>query len=192
MGWVPEEFGSSHEGWAGAVLADGSEPGPVYLDPGSGANFHETREWWAYSGILNRPHAKDARAACACGWRSAQTFPIDWTAVDGVSLSEPVMDGPEGDWAQHIADVESRTVPLPAELAALLERVEEQLLHLATDAPLAALRAVAALERTTKRAARTAACNAKDDELSDEAIGAALGLAVDKAGSRLIHYALRH
>ncbi|WP_330300303.1 hypothetical protein [Streptomyces sp. NBC_00503] len=192
MGWVSEDFGSSHAGWAGAVLADGSEPGPVYLDPGSGSNFHETREWWAYSGILNRPHAAGARAACACGWRGGTTYPIDWDAVDRVSRYEPVIDGPEGDWDEHIEDVESRTVQLPAELATLLQRVEDHLLDLAADAPLAALRAVAALERATKRAARIAACNAKDDELSDEVIATALGLAADKAGSRLIHYALRH
>lgn len=192
MGWESEEFGSSHEGWAGAVLADGSEPGPVYLDPGSGADFRATREWWAYSGILNRPHATGARAACACGWRAATTYLIDWNAVDRISRYEPVIDGPQDDWEQHVEDVESRTVPLPVELAALLQRVEDQLLNLATDAPLAALRAVAALERTTKRAARNAACNAEADELSAEAIGTGLGLSPDKAGSRLIHYALRH
>ncbi|WP_371614267.1 hypothetical protein [Streptomyces sp. NBC_00454] len=109
-----------------------------------------------------------------------------------MSPYEPLIDGPEDDWAEHIEDVESRTVPLPAELATLLQRVQDRLLDLAADVPLAALRAVAALERATKRAAGIAACNAKDDELSDEVIGTALGLAADKAGSRLIHYALRH
>ncbi|MGW6706122.1 hypothetical protein ACWGDE_14690 [Streptomyces sp. NPDC054956] len=192
MGWKSEEFGPSHEGWTGALLDDGSEPGPVYLDPGSGADFHETREWWAYSGILNRPRAAQARAACACGWRGTTTYPIDWTTVDTASLYEPVIDGPEDDWEHHIADVESRTVPLPTELAALLELVEDHLLNLANDAPLAALRAVAALERTTRQAARTAAYHAKDDELTAEAIGTGLGLSPDKADSRLTHYALRH
>lgn len=192
MGWKSEEFEASHEGWAGAVLADGSEPGPVYLDPGSGSDFHETREWWAYSGILNRPRAARARAACACGWRGTGTYPIDWATVSTTGPYEPVIDGPEDDWEGHIAEVESRTVPLPAELAALLQRLEDQLLDLADEAPLAALKAVAALERATKRAARNAARNARADELSAEAIATGLGLSADRAGSRLTHYALRH
>ncbi|EST31273.1 hypothetical protein [Streptomyces niveus] len=43
MGWYAEEFGSSHEGRAGVLLADGSEPGPVYPDTGSGADIQEAR-----------------------------------------------------------------------------------------------------------------------------------------------------
>ncbi|MCX4781511.1 hypothetical protein [Streptomyces sp. NBC_01264] len=58
-------------------------------------------------------------------------------------------------------------------------------------APLSALRAVAALERT-RQTARTAAYNARDDELTAEAIGTGLGLSPHKADSRLTHYALRH
>ncbi|MFM9372777.1 hypothetical protein [Streptomyces sp. Da 82-17] len=69
MAWTTEEFGTSHEGWVGAVLADGTEPEVVYLDPGSGSEFRETREWWAYHGAGSRPSAARARAACSCGWR---------------------------------------------------------------------------------------------------------------------------
>ncbi|MER8199166.1 hypothetical protein ABTY00_35115 [Streptomyces microflavus] len=32
--------------------------------------------------------------------------------------------GPEGDWARHTAEVEARAVPVPEELAALLDQVE--------------------------------------------------------------------
>lgn len=59
MGWSVEPFGSCHEGITGAVLADGSEPKPVYLDCGSGAGTGWwTSEWWAYTGQgLDTSHA---------------------------------------------------------------------------------------------------------------------------------------
>ncbi|MFF4041133.1 hypothetical protein [Streptomyces sp. NPDC001816] len=57
MAWMSEEFGNSHDGFAGAVLTDGNEPKPVYLAPGSGTNFHQTSEWWAYNGKWGRPKA---------------------------------------------------------------------------------------------------------------------------------------
>lgn len=193
MGWKTEEYGESHEGWAGALLEDGSEPGPAYLDPGSGTNFHETREWWAYSGRLGRPRATTARAACACGWRGGATYPIDWEEVDRAGFrEEPYIEGPQDDWERHIDEVEARTVPLPEEVAALLDRVREQLESLAVDAPIAALRAVAELERTTKIAARNAACMAEADELSWETIGTGLGLSEKEARSRLSHYTFRY
>ncbi|MFE6848253.1 hypothetical protein [Streptomyces sp. NPDC057686] len=192
MGWKTEEYEASHEGWAGALLADGSEPGPVYLDPGSGAAFHETRQWWAYSGILNRPRAAAARGACSCGWRGGARYPIDWEAVDAAGIYEPGIEGPQEDWEQHLEEVEARTVPLPGELAELLEQVGEQLDLLARQAPVAALKAVAALEAVTRRVARDAAYMAEADELSWESIGTALGLNEDAARSRLTRYALRH
>lgn len=191
MQWKTEEFGSSHEGWAGALLADGSEPGPVHLDPGSGSGFHETREWWAYSGRFGRPKAVRARGACSCGWRSASSHPIDWEAEETTRLFEPYIDGPQGDWDRHIQEVEARTVPLPAELADLIGRVEERLEALAQQAPVAALKAVAALERATKRVARDAAYMAEADDLSWESIGTGLGLSEKGARSRLTHYTLR-
>ncbi|MEV6735383.1 hypothetical protein [Streptomyces sp. NPDC051364] len=189
---MTEEYGASHEGWAGALLGDGSEPGPVYLDPGSGSDFHETRQWWAYSGILNRPRAAAARGACSCGWRGTAHYRIDWEAVDAAGIYEPVIEGPQEDWEQHLEEVEARTVPLPGELAELLERVGEQLNLLARQAPVAALKAVAALEAVTCRVARDAAYMAEADELSWESIGTALGLTEDAARSRLIHYGMRH
>ncbi|MCX4632735.1 hypothetical protein [Streptomyces sp. NBC_01443] len=123
----------------------------MYLDPGSSSAFQETREWWAYSGILNRPRATSARGACGCGWRGAATYPIDWAAADAAGIYEPVIEGPQEDWEQHLEEVEARTVPLPAELAELLDRVGEQLNTLAGQAPVAALKAVAALETLTRR-----------------------------------------
>lgn len=62
---------------------------------------------------------------------------------------------------------------------------------LADAAPLAALRAVAALERTTQRAGRMAANYVFTDDPTEERAGPALGISPDKARSRLAHYGLR-
>ncbi|MFD7838265.1 hypothetical protein [Streptomyces sp. NPDC059761] len=192
MGWKSEEYGPSHEGWAGALLADGSEPDPVYLDPGSGSDFDETREWWAYSGILNRPCAAAARGACACGWRGTTDYPIDWEVADAAGIYEPVIEGLQEDWEHHLDEVEVRTVPLPEELTQLLEQVGEQLNSLAVQGPVAALKAVAALEEMTRGVARDAAYMAEADELPWESIATALGLTEGGARSRLTHYAVRN
>ncbi|RPF29856.1 hypothetical protein EDD96_6400 [Streptomyces sp. Ag109_G2-6] len=191
MGWTAEEFGASHEGWAGALLADGTEPGPVSLDPGGGRDLRQTREWWAYTGILDRPRAAAARAACACGWRGAAHYPVDPRPQDPSGLYEQVIEGPRDDWERHLDEVEARTVPLPAELADLLDRVEDQLNNLAGQAPVAALKAVAALERITRSVARDAAYIAEADDLSWESIATALGISEKEARSRLTHYTCR-
>lgn len=189
MTWKTEAFGASHEGWVGAVLADGSEPREAVIDAGSGANFHRTREWWAYSGILSRPRAVAARGACSCGWRAEGQYAIDWDEADAVSAKFPRSE-PYDEWQEHIRGVEAQTIPLPPELEELLKRVEEQLYALADDAPLAALKAVAALERTTKHVSRRAAQYAEADELSWESISRALGLSEEDARSRLLRYSL--
>ncbi|MEU3752967.1 hypothetical protein AB0H17_09425 [Streptomyces olivoreticuli] len=194
MGWQTEEFGSFHEGRAGAVLADGSEPGPVYLDSGSGGGLPPTSDWQVYDGTYDAPKAADLRGSCSCGWRGTSRYPIDWPQV---IADEHCMDtsGPRDDWEQHISEVRTRSVPLPVELEDLLKRVEEQLDALAMEAPVAALKAVAALERTTGRISRNAADNAQADErageLSWEAIGTALGLNEKDARSRLNRYSFR-
>ncbi|MFG2895370.1 hypothetical protein [Streptomyces sp. NPDC048248] len=73
----------------------------------------------------------------------------------------------------------------------LLERLANQLDALTTAAPLAALKAVAALERITGRVGRQAAFAAEAEELSWEEIGKALGLTEKDARSCLTHYSLR-
>ncbi|MEV0115274.1 hypothetical protein AB0H77_18810 [Streptomyces sp. NPDC050844] len=189
MEWKTEEFGASHEGWVGAVLDDGSEPKEAVLDSGSSANFHRTREWWAYSGKLNRSRATVARGACSCGWRGEEQYPIDWDEVDAFTDEFPMKE-PYDEWRQHIRDVQAQTIPLPPELEELLGRVEEQLYALVEDAPLAALKAVAALERTAKSISHRAAEYAAADDLSMESISQALGLSQEDARSRLLRYSL--
>ncbi|NBE50487.1 hypothetical protein [Streptomyces boluensis] len=189
MAWTTEEFGKSHDGWVGALLPDGTEPKQVYLDPGSGANFHETREWWAYRGILNRPMAARVRGACSCGWRGETQYPIDWDQIGSFVQDFPSPE-PLTDWEQHLDEVEARTIPLPDELTTLLEQVEERLELLVQDSPLAVLKAVAALERATKRFGRQAAAYTEADGLSDETVATALGLSAADAQSRLLRYHL--
>ncbi|WP_405575162.1 hypothetical protein [Streptomyces sp. NBC_01167] len=192
MGWITEEFGDSHEGITGAVLADGHEPKPVYLDFGSGSgSVHETSEWWAYNGELNRPRAAAVRAACACGWRGPD-YPIAWDELPDGGLNDVDTSGPYRDWSGHIATVDRRTVPLPAEVAEAIERLDEQLTTLAEQAPVAALRAAAALERITAAVGLEAAHAVQADELSFDTIATALGISPQAARSRLTRYLLTH
>lgn len=191
MVWRSEEFGESHEGIMGAVLADDSEPKAVYLDVGSGTNGLETREWWAYNGMMRRRKAAACRAACACGWRG-ESHPIDWDHVDDGCLDDLDTSAAYDDWWEHIRAVERQTVPLPDELADLMDQLEEQLTLFAERAPVAALKAVAALERLTGHIGRDAAFAAQADDLSWETIGKALGISPDTARSRLTRYLLPH
>jgi len=187
VAWRSEEFGESHEGIVGATLADGSEPKPVYLDVGSGTNGFQTREWWAYNGWLGRPKAAAWRASCACGWRG-ESHPIDWDQVEDHDLDDLDTSGAYEDWWEHISAVERRTVPLPEELSDLIEQLEERLDALAETAPVAALKAVAMLERMAGRVGREAAYGVRADDVSGEALGKALGLSANRARSRLEHY----
>ncbi|MEV6834051.1 hypothetical protein AB0N17_05945 [Streptomyces sp. NPDC051133] len=192
MGWTSEEFGESHEGIVGAVLADGSEPKPASFDVGSGADLYETCEWWAYDGRMSRPRAAAVRASCACGWRGP-SVPVSWAEPAGDGLEDLDVSGPHRDWAEHIRAVERRTIPLPDDLAELLHTLEDRLAALADDAPAAALRAVAALDRLTRRVGREAACMIEeDDDLPWEALGRALGIDADRARSLVNRYLLPH
>ncbi|MGW2328194.1 hypothetical protein ACWC5C_20805 [Streptomyces sp. NPDC001700] len=147
--WQTTEFGSSHEGKPSAVLADGSEPKPVYYDVGSSGSVPPLSEWWIYDGTLGAPKAPHLRGSCACGWRGESLYPIDWDEVVDARLDIEV-SGPRDDWKRHVEEARGRSVPLPAALEMLLTQVEEQLSDLAMDAPVAALKGVAILERITK------------------------------------------
>lgn len=192
MEWQSEQFGASHQGRAAAVLADGSEPGPVYFDTGSGSTTHRTSDWWVYDGTLRAPLATGLRAACSCGWRGSTHYELDWNDVDPQRPDLYDASGPERDWAEHITDTEARSVPLPETLTDLLRRLEEQLEDLADNAPLAAVKAIAALERTTRDIAQHAALSIEADATSWAAVATALGLTEQEARSRLTRYALRH
>jgi hypothetical protein len=189
MGWRDEEFGSSHDGKVGVLLADGSEPKPVYVDPGP---VHGVSDWQIYDGYeysngYARPRAAWLRGACSCGWRG-ERHKIDWACIedwpDDVDTS-----GPYGDWGQHIGEVESQAVPLPEDVKTLLEQLEDRLSTLGEDAPLAALRTVAAVERLAKRVGWQVAFDAHPDETPWDEMGKALGISGTALRARLHDYA---
>lgn len=67
MGWQTEEFGAFHEGTVGVLIADGSEPKPVFFLSNSGGGGREVSDWQVYSGEYGRPRADFLRGACSCG-----------------------------------------------------------------------------------------------------------------------------
>ncbi|MFJ6486516.1 MULTISPECIES: hypothetical protein [unclassified Streptomyces] len=154
--WWTVEFGDVHAGAAG-VLIGGVEPGPVYFDIGSGPDVPSTMHWTAYDGRSRRPRAEAFRAVCACGWRGAAEYPLDWATVGDRPLYEADLDltGPLSDWTARLCLVRDKAVPLPE--------------------PLAALRAVGVVERIAARVGREAAAAVRDDGMSTEAVAVALG-----------------
>ncbi|MFD5786845.1 hypothetical protein ACFWH1_09445 [Streptomyces sp. NPDC127037] len=191
--WQSEEFGTAHQGRPGAVLADGTEPKSLIVDLGSGTHVHETSDWRVYDGhTLNAPQAASLRGVCSCGWRGTTLHPIDWAQVAAEGPDRYDTQGPHDDWKQHIADVEHRAVPIPVDVTALLGRLRERLEDLADDAPLAALRAVAALEHATAEAAETATYAARADDRPWDTIATALGTTESEARTRLHRYAHRY
>ncbi|MFJ2273914.1 hypothetical protein ACIOEZ_06950 [Streptomyces sp. NPDC087866] len=191
--WETEEFGTAHRGRPGAVLADGTEPKSLIVDLGSGTHMHETNDWRVYDGhTLNAPHATSLRGACSCGWRGTTLHPIDWLQVAAEGPDWYDTQGPHDDWKQHITDVEHRAVPVPEDVTALLGRLRERLDDLADDAPLAALRVVAALEHTTADVAEAATYTVRADQQPWEVIATGLGTAVSEARTRLHGYAHRY
>ncbi|WP_416969512.1 hypothetical protein [Streptomyces sp. 4F14] len=191
MEWQTEDFGTSHEGRPRALLPDGTEPGPVYFDIGSGADIPKSTEWWVYDGTLGAPEASHLRAACSCGWRGDTHHPLDWARVPRHHPYDYDTSALHEEWDRHIADVESRSVPLPTDVEAMIDELGRKLGDLADQAPLAALRAVTALERLTADAAREAAYNVRADEISWETVAKALGLTEEDAQSLLFRFSFR-
>lgn len=187
--WETDEFGTSHQGCAGALLPDGSEPKPAIFDLGSGTAMHTTSAWWVYDGHTSRvPRAAALRGSCSCGWRGTTHYPIDWqeVAVEGPDWYDT--SGPHDDWKQHIADIEHRSVPIPEDVADLLTRLRERLDVLADDAPLATLRIIAALEASIAETGAVAAHTARADDQPWDTIATALGLTESETRTRLHRY----
>ncbi|MEJ8645399.1 hypothetical protein WKI68_37635 [Streptomyces sp. MS1.HAVA.3] len=142
-----------------------------------------TTHWSACDGRACRPRAEALRAVCACGWRSAVHYPLDWDTIGDQPLYEADVDlaGPLADWTAHLSVVRDAAVPLPEPLAALLAEMTEQLTATAANVPLAALRAAGVLERIAARVGREAVGALCDDGMPAEAVATALGTTRSKA-----------
>ncbi|MDV7222751.1 hypothetical protein [Streptomyces prunicolor] len=176
MGWVhdvPEDDLYSHEGYAVAVLADGSEPEPLQIRVGGEGATAPNSSWWVYNGHDGRPGAAGVKAACECGWRSAETFPIDWTdheATEGFEFN----DGPFGAWSfEHIASLLGTA--MPRELREAIGTVAQQLREQATDRPLVVLAAIRQLETLIGVEGPRAGAAARQEGVTWDAIGKAIG-----------------
>ncbi|MGO4634937.1 hypothetical protein AB4225_29020 [Streptomyces sp. 2RAF24] len=187
MGWQREGF-ETHVGEVGVLLADGSEPGPVYFDLGSGSHFHESTDWWVYDGSLRRPTATSMRGKCACGWRGEGTYPIDWEQVDRRDRDAYDTAGPLKDWEAHLDDVAARTVSLPDDVEGLLRTLRERLDELVDDAPLVVLKAAGKLETLAADYGSIAARYITGDAVALPEVAEALGTTEKAASSRLAHY----
>ncbi|OKK16368.1 hypothetical protein AMK16_27070 [Streptomyces sp. CB00455] len=152
--WTTEEFGTSHEGRVGVLLADGSVPAPVYFDTGSGSAGRSVTRWSIYDGSSPRiPQAAALRAVCSCGWTGPE-HRLDRVSIAGEGLEEAgdeQADACERDWDGHTARVEACAIPLPESVTVLLERLEEEIDRLTRTSPAAAVRAARRLEVTAER-----------------------------------------
>ncbi|MGW7575666.1 hypothetical protein [Streptomyces sp. NPDC054765] len=181
--WTTEEFGSSHAGAVGVLLADGTVPAPVFFDTGSGAGGQPVSQWSVYDGgVAHGPRAAALRAVCSCGWNGPE-YTLDWDAIGERKLIEGAHDTADTcmeDWDSHTAEVEQSAIPLPETVTTLLAVLQEEIEKLAKTSPLAAVRAARRLEVTAGQVGYWPAHDARQDTTAEQA-AAALGLNEDAA-----------
>ncbi|MFD5619266.1 hypothetical protein [Streptomyces yangpuensis] len=188
---VLKALGAAHEGVVGVLLADGSEPGPVYFDVGSGAHMPSSTAWHAYDGRFNRPRAALLRGSCTCGWRGAAEYPLDWTTLpDDTPLYEADVDlaGPIADYEARLSVIRDTAVPLPTGLAGLLSELVRQLGRPAAEEPLVALKALADLRHIIAQTGQDAAYELADRDMPIEQVATALGTSTAAARTYLNDY----
>ncbi|MFE2041201.1 hypothetical protein ACFXAZ_09755 [Streptomyces sp. NPDC059477] len=175
--WTTDEFGSSHEGAVGVLLADGTVPSPVYFDIGSGSEGQSVSEWSIYDGTLRAPRATAVRAVCSCGW-TGSAYPLDWDEIGDRDLEDAASgtaDQCTRDWDAHTVQVAESALPVPESVTTLLEQLREEIEKLGKSSPLAAVRAVRRLEIVAMDVGYRAAHDARADA-TDEQAASALGL----------------
>ncbi|MFF9981187.1 hypothetical protein [Streptomyces erythrochromogenes] len=166
-------LGAAYEGSVGVLLADGSEPGPVYFDVGSGPTMPSSAEWHAYDGRHGRPRAALLRGSCSCGWRGVAEYPLDWaTLPKDAPLYEADVDlsGPVADYGAHLSVIRDGTV----QLTDLVTELVRQLNELATDEPLVALKAPADLRYIIAEIGQEAAFELAADDIPIKQVATAL------------------
>ncbi|MFJ3975933.1 hypothetical protein [Streptomyces sp. NPDC090021] len=182
---------AAHEGSVGVLLDDGTEPGPVYYDVGSGAHMPSTKEWHAYDGRFSRPRAAALRGSCTCGWRGMAEYPLDWTALPADRpLYEADIDlsGPIADYEAHLSVIRDAAVPLPAELTGILTELVGRLDGLAAEEPLVALKALADLRHVIAEVGQDAAYEIAAQQVPIEEIATGLGTSETAARTYLNSY----
>ncbi|MFI0904280.1 H-X9-DG-CTERM domain-containing protein [Streptomyces sioyaensis] len=84
--WTTEEFGSSHTGAVGVLLADGSVPAPVFFGTSCSAGGQSVSQWSVYDGeSAHGPRAAALRARCVPAAGMARS--TDWTGTRSASGS---------------------------------------------------------------------------------------------------------
>ncbi|MEH0549234.1 hypothetical protein QA802_41220 [Streptomyces sp. B21-105] len=188
MGWVHEDPDADlydHEGYAVAVLADGTEPEPIQV-PLTNGDAAPNSAWWLYHGRDGRPLAAGVKAACACGWRAKEIHPVyfdDHEMTDGFEYN----DGPYWNWArEHIASLLGTA--MPPELSDALDTVAEHVKQLAVERPLVVLATVARMEALVAAYAPTAGATARAKDVTWDRIGKVLGTTRQAAYQRFRKY----
>ncbi|MCS0603629.1 hypothetical protein NX794_20775 [Streptomyces sp. LP11] len=188
--WTTQEFGTSHAGAVGVLLADGTVPGAVFFDAGSGAGGERVTEWSVYDGRDGYgPRAAALRAVCSCGWAGVK-HPLAWEeigeeelAIAGAGVADTCMQ----DWDTHAAEVDTSAVALPQSVTGLLDQLENEIEKLTKTSPLAAVRAARQLEVSAVQVGYWAARDARKEATPAQA-AAALGLSEDAARNLLARF----
>ncbi|MER0443594.1 hypothetical protein ABR738_03255 [Streptomyces sp. Edi4] len=189
--WTTEEFGPSHTGSVGVLLADGTVPPPVHIPTNSGSGGQSVTEWSVYDGgdWGHGPRAAVLRAVCSCGWNGAE-HPLDWDEIGDQPLFEAgtrTADLCTRDWDSHAVDVERSATPLPDSVTDLLAQLHAEIEKLSKTSPLAALRAARQLEVTAEDIGYWAAHDARQDATLAQA-AAALGLSESETRKLLARF----
>ncbi|MEW2275619.1 hypothetical protein [Streptomyces griseofuscus] len=106
--WTTEEFGSSHAGAVGVLLADGTVPAPVVFLNSSGSDSRSVSEWTIYDGEPHGgPRAAALRGVCSCAW-TGPGHTIDWDEIadrEAEVAGGGLASACYGDWDTHIGEV---------------------------------------------------------------------------------------
>lgn len=176
--WTTEEFGTSHEGAVGVLLADGTVPEAVFFDRGSGGGGQRVGQWSVYDGRAAKgSRAAALRGVCSCGW-TGPAHQLDWDEIgdqDLIKAGARAADESTQNWDEHTEQVAASAIPLPETVTALLSQLNEEIEKLAKSSPLAAIRAARRLEVTAAEVAYWPAHGTRADVTTEQA-AAALGL----------------
>ncbi|MFG3343681.1 hypothetical protein ACGF1Z_01300 [Streptomyces sp. NPDC048018] len=130
------------------------------------------------------------RGRCTCGWRGEHTYAVDGDDSRAGARPTRGTPGPKRDWEAHMDLVAARAVPLPDDVAALLDELRARLDTLLDHAPLTALKAADALQGVVASTGPVAALfvSRAAEVLPMARIAELLGMTEQAAGSRLAHY----